>query len=234
MAMIKICGLFRDCDIDYVNEAQPDYAGFIIHFPKSHRSIEPERAAELRERLAPGIKAVGVFVDQPIDYVYSAAEMIGLDVIQLHGREDEDYIEVLRTATGLPVWKAFRVCRSLATKESSTEVDRSPAAKDSSAAAEQSGVDQDALEDAHRSPADLVLLDSGAGTGRTFDWSQIAAFDRPFILAGGLTPENIPEALQQFGQAGRLAAIDISSGVETDRLKDKEKILNAVRVAHAG
>lgn len=197
MTKIKICGLYRDADIDYVNEAGPDYAGFILNFPKSHRSLTPERAAALRDRLAPGIRAVGVFVDRPVGEVLAAAETVGLDVIQLHGREDGGYIAALRALTGCELWKAFKI-RSAA---------------DLAAAGE--------------SAADAVLLDNGYGTGEAFDWSLAADFKRPFALAGGLTPENIPEAVA----AMRPLLVDISSGVETDKIKDRTKILAAVRAA---
>ena len=197
MTQIKICGLFRCCDIDYVNEAQPDYAGFILNFPKSHRNLMPGQASELRSRLAEGIKAVGVFVDQPMDAVISAAEQIGLDIIQLHGHEDDAFITELREKSGLPVWKAFRI---------------------------RSSAD---LVPAGNSSADEVLLDNGYGTGTAFDWTCASDFTRPFILAGGLTPENIPEAVRTL----RPKILDISSGVETDKVKDREKILAAVRGA---
>lgn len=195
MSGIKICGLFRECDIDYVNEASPDYIGFIINFPKSHRSISAERASELRKRLLPQIRSVGVFVDQPEETVLAAAEITGLDVIQLHGHEDDRYIKSLRDETGLPVWKAFKV-RSAAD-----------------------------LYAAQASAADEILLDNGYGTGAAFDWSLLAGFARPFILAGGLAPDMIKEAVRLL--APKL--VDISSGVETEKVKDKEKILAAVR-----
>ena len=197
---IKICGLFRECDIEYVNEACPDYAGFIIGFPKSHRNVTPQETLKLRSRLLPQIRAVGVFVDQDPDTVAQIVKYADLDVIQLHGREDDAQIEYLRKKTGLPVWKAFKV-RSAET-----------------------------LAAASKCTADEVILDSGYGTGNAFDWS-IAAKEREsilaggFILAGGLTPENIPKALQLL----RPKAVDISSGVETDKVKDRKKILAAVR-----
>ncbi len=197
MTQIKICGLFRSCDIDYVNEAKPDYIGFILNFPKSHRNLSPEQAAELKSRLLPEIRAVGVFVDQPIGFILSAAEEIGLDVIQLHGHEDDAFIRQLREKTDLPVWKAFKV-RSAAD-----------------------------LAGAENSAADEVILDNGYGTGTVFDWTVAAAFPRRFILAGGLTPENIPEAVRTL----QPAVLDISSGVETDKVKDRNKILAAVRAA---
>ena len=197
MTKIKICGLYREADIVYVNEAMPDYAGFILLFPRSHRNLTPAQAAALRQHLAPGIKAVGVFVDQPLETVAAAAETVGLDVVQLHGHEDDDYIAALREETGCAVWKAFRI----------------HAAADLDAAA--------------RSGADEVLLDNGYGTGKSFDWSLAEGFDRPFLLAGGLTPENIPAAIA----AMHPALVDVSSGVETDKIKDRDKILAAVRAA---
>ena len=197
MTKIKICGLYRDADVDFVNEAGPDYAGFILLFPKSHRNLTPERAAELRKRLAPGIRAVGVFVDQPVETVAAAAKTVGLDVIQLHGHEDDAVIASLREKTSCAIWKAFRV---------------------------RSAADLDA---AGKSAADEVLLDNGYGTGEAFDWSLAGGLDRPFLLAGGLTPENIPEAVRAL----RPKLVDVSSGVETDRVKDREKILAAVRAA---
>lgn len=194
MTGIKICGLSRMCDIEYANEARPDYIGFIINFPKSHRNVDPARAAELRRKLDPGIRAAGVFVDQPLTEVAAAAEEIGLDVIQLHGHEDDRYIEEIKSLTGLTVWKAFKI---------RGEAD---------------------LRAAENSRADAVLLDNGYGTGVAFDWTTVTNFDRPFMLAGGLTPENIPEAIQLM----QPVLVDISSGVETDKHKDLSKMRAAV------
>ena len=199
MTKIKICGLTRVQDILFVNEAMPDYAGFILHFPRSRRNLSPADAAALRRLLAPGIQTAGVFVDQPAEYVLAAAEQIGLNVIQLHGQEDNSYIREIRKQSGLPVWKAFRI----------------RTASD--------------LEDAAKSDADAVLLDNGYGTGKPFDWSLADNFNRPFYLAGGLTPENIPEAVRTL----RPALLDLSSGVETAGYKDRQKILAAVAAAHA-
>lgn len=199
MTQIKICGLFRSCDIEYVNEGKPDFAGFILNFPKSHRNITAERAAELRRELLPGIRAVGVFVDQPQERILEAVDTAGLDIIQLHGHEDDEFILKLRGRTALPIWKAFKVRN----------------AGDLAAAAQ--------------SRADEVLLDNGYGTGTAFDWSYASSFSRPFILAGGLTPENIPEAVRRLSPK----VLDISSGVETDKLKDRKKILAAIRAARA-
>ena len=197
MTEIKICGLTREADIDYVNEAKPDYIGFILNFPKSRRNLTPEQAAALRSRLSPDIMAVGVFVDRPVEEVVRATETVGLDAIQLHGHEDNAYIAALRERTALPIWKAFKI----------------RTAND--------------LAAAKKSPADEILLDNGYGTGEAFDWSLADGIKRPFLLAGGLTPENLPDALRSL----RPKLVDISSGVETDGRKDRNKILAAVRAA---
>ena len=141
---------------------------------------------------------MGVFVDSAVDTVADLFFTGAIRVAQLHGGEDEAYIAALRRAApGLTVWKAFQIA--------------SPA---DVAAAE-------------RSTADAVVLDSGQGTGRRFDWALLAGVKRPYVLAGGLTPENLPEALARL----RPWAVDLSSGVETDKDKDRAKILAAVAAA---
>lgn len=195
---IKLCGMFRDCDIDYANEAKPDFVGFILGFPKSHRNIDAETARQLRSRLDTGIKAVGVFVNSPETTCAEYANCGIIDVIQLHGDEDADFIRRLRELTSAPIIKAAKI--------------RTP-------------------EDIGRVQAlgaDYVLLDNGTGTGEMFDHSLLdgAEIRQPFFLAGGLTPEN----LRQAAESVRPYCVDLSSGVETDRLKDREKMLEAVRV----
>ena len=198
MTRIKICGLSRPCDVAFVNEARPDWCGFIIDFPRSHRSVTPRQALALRRQLAPGIVPVGVTVDQPVEAVAALLREGVVDVAQLHGTEDESYLAALRAlAPGHPLWKAFTL--------------RTP----------------DDLSAALASGADMILLDSGKGTGQTFDWSLLRGVARPFLLAGGLTPENIPRAVRAVHPWG----VDLSSGVETDRRKDRDKILAAVAAA---
>jgi len=199
MTKIKICGLFRPDDIDYVNQAKPDYVGFILNFKKSHRYIEPKKAVDLRKKLDSSIKAVGVFVDEDLKEVIKASKLLKLNVIQLHGHEDNDYIEVLKESTDIPVWKAFKV-RS-----------------------------EEDLVKANASLADKVILDNGYGTGECFDWSLITHFRREFILAGGLTPENLKGAVSTFAPC----CVDISSGVETEKIKDKEKIIKAIEAVRS-
>ncbi len=196
MTKIKICGLFRDEDIQYVNEAVPDYAGFIINFPKSHRNLTIEQAATLRKNLSYDIKVVTVFVNQPIATVLEAVDYIKPDVIQLHGDEGNDYIDELKQKTALTIWKAFKVDNE---------------------------TDFGAIQ---WCSADEILLDNGYGTGTVFNWSKVEGFTRSYILAGGLTPENIGDAINKLHPS----VVDLSSGVETDRIKDRDKILAAVKV----
>ena len=118
---IKICGLSRVEDIDAVNEVLPDYIGFVF-WPKSKRYISPEQAADLKNRLDSKIKAVGVFVDEDIDIVCSLVKCGTIDVVQLHGSEDEDYIAAIRSRVDCEIIKAFNVngLNSFETVEAST------------------------------------------------------------------------------------------------------------------
>ncbi len=198
MTKIKICGLYRPQDIEYVNAARPDWCGFIINFPKSHRDLAPDQVRALRAGLDSGITPVGVFVDSPVEDAAALLNDGTISVAQLHGHEDDDYIARLRElAPGCTVWKAFKV---------RTAGD---------------------LAAANASAADMVLLDNGYGTGAAFDWSLTQGVTRPYILAGGLTPENIPDAIARLRPWG----LDISSGVETDKKKDFTKIMAAVAAA---
>lgn len=195
---IKLCGMFRDCDIDYANEAMPDYIGFILGFPKSHRNIDMGTARQLRSQLSPEIKAVGVFVNSPESTCAECANRGIIDVIQLHGSEDAEFIRRLRELTDAPIIKAARI--------------RTP----------------EDIREVQRLGADFVLLDNGTGTGEMFDHSLLdgAEIRQPFFLAGGLTPEN----LRQAAESARPYCVDLSSGVETEKLKDREKMLEAVRI----
>ncbi len=198
MTKIKICGLYRPEDITYVNLVKPDWCGFIINFPKSHRSLTPEQVRKLRRDLDSAVIPVGVFVDQPVEDVAALLTDGTISIAQLHGREDPAYIAALRAAApGFPIWKAFKI--------------RAPAD----------------LAAANTFPADLVILDSGCGAGKTFDWTLAGDVTRPYLLAGGLTPENIPDAIARLHPYG----LDISSGVETEKRKDLTKIQAAVAAA---
>lgn len=194
---IKLCGLTRPCDIEAVNELQPDYIGFVFA-KKSRRYVSPEKAEELKAMLAPGIQAVGVFVNEEPEQIVSLLEAGTIDVAQLHGQEGEREIRRLRELTDHPLIQAFRI---------DTEQD---------------------VERANASTADYVLLDSGAGgTGTAFDWDLLQAIRRPYFLAGGLDTENLGTVKAKLNPYG----IDVSSGIETDGYKDKEKMTAFVAAA---
>ena len=192
---IKICGLMRPQDIDMVNEVCPDIAGFILAAGR-RRTVTPEQMRELTGRLRPEVQSAAVFLDQDIRWILELAGQDLMDIIQLHGHEGNEEIRYLRARTKKTIIKAFRIDTA-----------------------------QD-IRQAERSEADLVLLDQGpGGSGQTWDWSLLTGMSRPFILAGGLDPENVSEAVRKTCPFG----VDVSSGVETDGCKDREKILRFVR-----
>ena len=194
---IKLCGLTRPCDIEAVNELQPDYVGFVFA-KKSRRYVSPEKAEELKAILAPGIQAVVVYVNEELEQIVSLLEAGTIDVAQLHGQEGEREIRRLREFTDHLLIQAFRI---------DTEQD---------------------VERANASTADYVLLDSGAGgTGTVFDWDLLQAIRRPYFLAGGLDTENLGTVKAKLNPYG----IDVSSGIETDGYKDKEKMTAFVAAA---
>lgn len=189
MTKIKLCGLSRPCDIEAANELKPEYIGFVFA-PKSKRYVTPEKAAQLKQLLAPGIQAVGVFVREDPQTVAALLNSNVIDMAQLHGGEDEAYIRQLRKLSDKPIIQAFRV---------KTAGD---------------------IANAQQSSADYILLDSGAGTGTVFDWNLIQNLTRPYFLAGGLGVENAEKARTLL----KPYAVDVSSGIETDGYKDKEKM----------
>ena len=194
MTKIKLCGLTRPEDIECANSLKPDFIGFVF-YKKSSRYVDFEKAAELKKLLSPEIKAVGVFIDEDIrDVAYLLGEGI-IDIAQLHGSEDEGYISKLRSLTGKPVIKAFRI----------------------------KGSEDAALVNA--SSADYVLLDSGAGDGKLLDRNLIKDIKRPYFLAGGLDHENVKEAIDEINPF----AVDVSSGIETDKKKDPDKMIKFVK-----
>lgn len=195
MTKIKLCGLKRPQDIQAANELLPAYIGFVFA-PKSRRYVHPDRAEELRRMLNPGITPVGVFVNETPETVAALLDRGIIDIAQLHGKEDAAYIRRLRQLTQKPLIQAFRI---------DTPAD---------------------VAAAQASTADYVLLDSGAGgTGTCFDWSLLQNIQRPYFLAGGLTPENVGGAVATLHPY----AVDVSSGIETDGAKDKEKMTQFVR-----
>ncbi len=197
MTKIKLCGLRREDDIEYVNKLLPDYIGFVFA-PASKRYISPDDALLLRKKLSPEIVPVGVFVDEAPETVAEYVSRGIIDVVQLHGHENNEYIERLRKLTTAPIIQAFRIACS------------------------------DDVEKANASAGDLVLLDSGSGSGETFDHSLIKGISRSYFLAGGLTPENVSEAVNEF----RPYAVDASSSLEKDGFKVYNKMkafIDAIR-----
>lgn len=196
MTMVKICGLHTMRDIDYVNQAQPDFAGFVFA-DFSSRYVTSAQAEALSQKLDKSIIPVGVFWDHPITFVADLLNRGVIQMAQLHHHEDEDYIRKLRSLTDAPIIKAFKVTCA-----------------------------QD-IEKACRSSADFILLDNHIpGSGQCFDWSLLQNISRPFFLAGGLNLQNIIEALQIHPYA-----LDVSSGVEIDKVKNLEKMKAFVQAA---
>ena len=197
MTRIKLCGLTRMEDIEAANRLLPGYVGFVFA-KRSRRCVSPAQAAELKKRLDKRIKAAGVFVDEKISTIAELAEKGVIDIIQLHGSEDEEYISALRRRTDKPIIKAFVISSS-----------------DDAAKAERSG-------------ADYILLDGGRGEGTPFEWEVLDRIEREYFLAGGLNAENVGAAVRKL----RPFAVDVSSGIETDGLKDYNKMeafIKAVR-----
>ena len=207
---IKICGLRRAQDIEWVNRLRPEYAGFV--FAPGRRQVTVPLAAELAARLDVSVTAVGVFVDTLPHAVAEAARVCRLGAVQLHGAEDAGYIASLRPLlpVGCRVWKAARV---------------------------RGAADLTAV---WRVPCDMVLLDAfspcvAGGSGHSFDWGLLAGARtwRTCFLAGGLNAKNVARAVRTVRPLG----VDVSSGVETDGVKDGGKMaafIAAARAAAAG
>ncbi len=194
MPKIKICGLMRIEDIFAVNEAKPDYIGFVL--AESRRRLTFEQAYFLKNELDVDIEAVGVFVDASIEEVVKYLSEGVIDIPQLHGNESEAYIQKLKAAYPCKVIKAIQVHTS------------------------------EDIKKAQELSADYLLLDQGkGGTGQSFDWSLIEPCEKPFFLAGGIQLDNLALALEKVNPY----AVDLSSGVETDGQKDKDKIVEIVR-----
>ncbi len=197
MTRIKICGLRRPQDIEAVNRAGPDFAGFVVEVPGSRRSVSREELRSLAGGLKKEILAVGVFVNAPPELAAELLEEGTIQLAQLHGQEDEAYIRRLRERTDKPLIQAFSI---------RTEADARRALS---------------------STADYLLFDQGnGGTGRSFDWSLLPEISRPFFLAGGLGEDNLAEAIRRVSPW----AVDLSSSLETDGLKDPEKIRRSVEL----
>ena len=215
---VKMCGISKVETISAIVDAKPDYMGLV--FAPSKRQVTVEQAKTLVEELykqnvvgnnseaeqtesvtsldtasSETIKTVGVFVNETVENLLKIAEEVKLDVIQLHGDEDESFIQILKEQSNVEVWKAVQV-RSAADAEKWID-----------------------------SSADMLLFDAyhkdeRGGTGEVFDWSALDEFERPFMLAGGIDSTNVARAIRTVRPYG----IDISSGIETNGVKDDEKM----------
>ena len=211
MQKIKLCGMMKPCDIEYANRVKPDFVGFI--FANTRRKISAAQAKQFREALDAEIPAVGVFVNEDISVITSLVQNGCIDLIQLHGEEDADYIRRLREVCDVPVIKAVKV----------------------------QTVEQ--IQQTAALPVDYLLLDTYrkgvlGGTGEAFDWellreAKAAAgdaaegelFGKPYFLAGGLHAGNLREAAA-LGSYG----LDVSSGIETDGSKDFTKMVEVMEL----
>lgn len=188
--IVKFCGIRRLEDVRAVNKTLPDMAGFILVKGRK-RYISPEKVCELRQKLDPSVKVVGVFVDEDIEEVKRLLTDGIIDIAQLHGNESDEYIRELKASTDAYVIKAIGIRNAEDVRKAET------------------------------SPADLVIVDSpGGGTGNTFDWDLLQKIERPYILAGGISIENIEEAAAKLNPYG----VDVSSGIETNGFKDEDKM----------
>ena len=206
MTEIKLCGLTRDQDIEIANKLKPEYIGFVF-WDRSSRNVSAMQAARLKGKLDPEIKAVGVFVNAPAEQVISLHNVGIIDIAQLHGDENEDYIKKLHDA-GLTVIKAFKM------KKTDEKVNEES----------NSGKEAGVISEAIKSSADYIMFDPGKGEGATFNWQLIKDVEREFFLAGGLTPENVGNAVKTVHPF----AVDVSSGIENDGHKDEAKMTKFV------
>lgn len=193
MAKIKICGLKSLQDIKIVNKLKPDYIGFILS-RGFKRSIGVYTAEELKLQLSKGIKAVGVFVDDPLYEIEIALRNHAIDIVQLHGSETPEFCSKINA----PVIKMLKPS------------------------------DFDKISQ-YEPYVDYFLFDSGTGTGKTFDWSKIPKTNKPFFLAGGLNVDNINQAIKTVNPF----AVDMSSCVETNGVKDYNKIKQIIDVVRS-
>ena len=188
MAKIKICGLSRLCDIEAVNEGKPEYIGFV--FAESRRQVSPAQAEQLRAKLSADIIPVGVFVNETPTNIISLVRSGVISAVQLHGDENEAYIENIKRLAGKPIIKAVPILKP---------------------------GDAQAWADTN---ADYLLLDNKhGGTGQAFDWDLIGELNKPFFLAGGLNMQNIEAAVQQVSPYAVDVSSGVEIGGLKDREK---------------
>ena len=212
MVKIKICGMRRLEDIEMVNKYKPDYIGFV--FAESPRKVSYEQANELSSHLDEDIVPVGVFVNEHMKLIVDLFKDGIIRMAQLHGDEDENYIRNLKDKSIEETGKEIPIINAIEIKPNDVNCDNS----------------NDKLLEWRDSSSDYFILDSGKGSGKTFDWSLIDRnsefFKNSIFLAGGLSSENLTLAIDEFNPF----AVDLSSSVETDGFKDEEKIREIIEI----
>lgn len=208
MTAVKICGLKDVVNLKAATAAGARYVGFNFYRP-SPRYIAPDSAKELSLSLPTGVKAVGLFVDPSDEELAQICGIVPLDMLQLHGNESPERVAEIRTRSAMPVMKAFRI---------------------------REAGDFDPVKD-YEPIVDWLLFDSRpenaslpGGTGHSFDWTLMTGktFSKPWMLSGGLSPQNVGEALKQLSPT----ALDVSSGVESaPGIKDADKIKAFIKAA---
>ena len=202
--IVKYCGITKEEEIQHLQQLPIDYVGFVF-YKKSKRYVEKEQARRLRAKLKPSIPSVGVFVEEEIPKILELLQEGIIQGVQLHGEEEEAYVlklkqEMEKLGTKPFLWQAFIL------KEE----------KD--------------IERANASPADLILLDGGKGEGKEAEAGLLQKIQRPYILAGGLSPENVVEKIKAFSPYG----LDVSSGIEEQGeegiRKSPEKMQSFIRL----
>jgi phosphoribosylanthranilate isomerase len=213
MTKVKICGLTRKEDIEYVNELLPDYVGFV--FAKSKRQVSLDKAKELINLLDKKIQTVGVFQNEEIDKVKYTAEYLKLDIIQLHGNEDGDYVKKLYP---------FKAWKSLG-------IDAADSLDSNELLQNKVKFHQENLNKLYSYGIEALLVDSSVkelkgGTGISFNWNILdkLILNKKLILAGGLNDENIQKAIEKV----KPYAVDVSSGVEENGIKNYDKMKNFI------
>lgn len=197
MVKIKICGLRHLEDIEIVNRYKPDYVGFV--FAESKRKVSHDLALKMRKELSSDIVPVGVFVDADASEITGLFESGVIEIAQLHGNESEEYIMNLKVNTN----GNLKIINAI---EMSDEKD---------------------LLKYDSSKADYLLLDSGKGSGKTFDWRLIRKdLKKDFFLAGGIDIFNVKKAIEEIDPY----AIDLSSSLEIDGFKDENRIKEIMEV----
>ena len=208
MVKVKICGMRRVEDIEMANKYNPDYIGFV--FAESPRKVSYEQAKELSCLLSDEIVPVGVFVNEHMKLIVDLFREGIIEIAQLHGDEDEKYIKDLKDKSIEETGKEIPVINAIEIKD---DIDFN-----------------DTVLKWRDSLSDYFILDSGKGSGKTFNWDLIDKdsefFKNSIFLAGGLNSENLTSAIEEFNPF----AVDLSSSVETDGFKDEEKIKEIIEI----